>query len=292
MGGDLGQLNGLPVSIIIRTTLQELESRAGVGVTGGGTIVPIADVLRLAAHANLFLAVFDKATGSALELFRTKRVASPAQRIMLIGRDGGCTKPGCTVGPYGCQVHHAAAEWADDGQTNVDDMGLACGPDNRIVDNNGGWTTQMNDHHDVEWLPPPHLDTNQTRINHYHRPETLLHPPDDEPADTPEPTPPQANPDPHRAPQPFDAWGDRTADGTVHAVDAVPGDGAAEPLSVEPLTVQPTQGNEDSDPEPLDPWADVGTRALIGDQSRPDPLFDPWASDDTAEPGGPEPNTG
>ncbi len=36
-GGELGQLNGLPVSIIVRTTLQDLESHAGgVGTTGGG----------------------------------------------------------------------------------------------------------------------------------------------------------------------------------------------------------------------------------------------------------------
>ena len=62
---------------------------------------------------------------------------------MLIAGQGGCTKPGCTVGPYGCQVHHATADWADDGNTNVDEMGLACGPDNRMVDKNGGWTTRM-----------------------------------------------------------------------------------------------------------------------------------------------------
>ncbi len=92
--GELGQHNGLPTSIIIRTTLQDLESRAGVGVSGGGTVIPISDVIRMAAHANHYLAVFDKATGSALDLFRARRVASPAQRIMLIARDGGCTKPG------------------------------------------------------------------------------------------------------------------------------------------------------------------------------------------------------
>ena len=131
--GELGQHNGLPTSIIIRTTLQDLESRAGVGVTGGGTVIPISDVIRLAAHANHYLAVFDRATGSALDLFRARRVASPAQRIMLIARDGGCTKPGCTVPAYGSQVHHAARDWADDGQTNVDELGLACGPDNRMV---------------------------------------------------------------------------------------------------------------------------------------------------------------
>jgi len=137
MSGELGQLNGLPTSIIIRTTLQDLESRAGVGVTGGGTIMPISDVIRLAAHANHYLADLDKATGSALDLFRARRVASPAQRIMLIARDGGCTKPCCTVPAYGSQVHHAARDWADDGNTNVDELGLACGPDNRTVGPDG-----------------------------------------------------------------------------------------------------------------------------------------------------------
>jgi hypothetical protein len=177
MSGQLGQHNGLPVSIITRTTLQDLESRAGIGVTAGGTIIPIRDVIRMAAHAHHYLAVFDKATGSALDLFRARRIASPAQRIMLIARDGGCTKPGCTVPAYGCQVHHAVADWADNGNTNTDELGLACGPDNRLVEPDG-WTTTINAHNEAEWIPPPQLDTGQTRVNYYHRPERLLHPPD------------------------------------------------------------------------------------------------------------------
>ena len=62
MSGDLGHLNGLPVGVIIRTTLQDLESRAGIGVTGGGSKIPIADVIKMAAHANHHLAIFDGAT--------------------------------------------------------------------------------------------------------------------------------------------------------------------------------------------------------------------------------------
>jgi hypothetical protein len=178
MGPDVGRLNGLPVSIIIRTTVQDLESRAGVGVSGGGTVVPIWEVVRMGGHANHFLAVIDGASGSALALFRSRRVASAGQRVMLIARDGGCTKPCCTVGAYGSQVHHAVADWGDGGLTNVDEMALACGADNRLV-GDGGWSTRMNEHHEAEWIPPPHLDTGQTRINHYHRPETLVRPPDD-----------------------------------------------------------------------------------------------------------------
>jgi hypothetical protein len=194
--GELGQHNGLATSIIVRTTLQDLEHRAGIGVSGGGTVIPISDVIAMAAHATHYLAVFDKATGSALDLFRSRRVASAAQRIMLIARDGGCTKPGCTVPAYGTQVHHAARDWAHGGQTNINELGLACPPDNRLVEP-GGWTTRINDDNDVEWIPPEHLDTGQARVNDYHRPEQLFRPPedDDQPgrADTHEPGGPEPN---------------------------------------------------------------------------------------------------
>ena len=75
-------------------------------------------------------------------------------------------------------MHRALRDWADGGNTNINEMTLACGPDNRLVDNDGGWTTTINTRGDVEWTPPPDLDTGQTRINCYHRPELLLRPPD------------------------------------------------------------------------------------------------------------------
>ena len=79
--GELGQHNGLPASIIVTTTLRELETAAGRGLTGGGTLLPMSDVIRLASHAHHYLAIFDK--GRALALYHTKRLASPAQRIVL-----------------------------------------------------------------------------------------------------------------------------------------------------------------------------------------------------------------
>src|SRR6202035_5574533 len=69
--GDLGQHNGLPASIIVTTTLQELEAGAGKALTGGGTLLPMSDVIRLAGHAHHYLAIFDK--GKALALYHTKR---------------------------------------------------------------------------------------------------------------------------------------------------------------------------------------------------------------------------
>jgi Domain of unknown function (DUF222) len=57
--GDLGRHNGLPVSIVVTTTLQDLEAAAGKGLTAGGTLVPMSDVIRWAGHAHHYLAIFD-----------------------------------------------------------------------------------------------------------------------------------------------------------------------------------------------------------------------------------------
>jgi hypothetical protein len=73
--------------IIVTTNLKDLESAAGKGLTGGGTLLPMSDVIRLARHSHHYLAIFDK--GRALALYHTKRLASPGQRIVLYANE--CT---------------------------------------------------------------------------------------------------------------------------------------------------------------------------------------------------------
>ncbi len=94
--GELGQHNGLPVSIVVTTTLKELQAAAGKAVTGGGSSLPMSDLIRMASHANHYLAIFDD--GKALALYHTRRLASPAQRIVLYAKDRGCTKPARSPG--------------------------------------------------------------------------------------------------------------------------------------------------------------------------------------------------
>jgi len=170
--GQLGSHNGLPCTVIVSTTLTELESGTGHGVTGGGTLLPMSDVIRMASHAHHCLTIFEDHTGRPLYLGRTKRLASPDQRIVLHAKDRGCTFPGCTVPGYQCQVHHVT-DWANGGHTNIDAETLACGPHNRLV-KPGGWKTRKHKNGTTEWIPPPHLDTNQARVNNYHHPERLL----------------------------------------------------------------------------------------------------------------------
>ena len=303
MSGELGQLNGLPVSIIIRTTLQDLESRAGVGVTGGGTIMPITDVIRLAAHANHYLAVFDQATGSALDLFRAKRVASPAQRIMLIGREGGCTKPCCTRR----RLRQPRSitwwpDWVDGGKTNVDELGLACGPDNRMVDRTAGGppastpAARSNGPHPHTWTPAKPGSTTTTDPN-----DSCTHPTTN-PNPTRRGTPP---PEPIgdggcREPQPLDPVGDDDAD--------QPGGPTDEPDTGELPTARtdrgwrlprtgtvPPRGDDDAD-QPDEPEP---TTTTLANPHRPNRSgiaaaanrnrSTPWGTIDADEPGGPAP---
>ncbi len=174
--GELGQHNGLPATIIVSTTLQELESAAGTAVTGGGTRLPMSDVIRMARHAHHYLAIFDK--GQALALYHTKRLASPGQRIVLYAKDRGCTRPGCDVPGYWSEVHHVE-EWTSTRCTDVNTLTLACGSDHPLV-KPGCWVTRKRKDGTTEWIPPPHLDYGQPRTNTFHHPERLLAGGDDE----------------------------------------------------------------------------------------------------------------
>jgi hypothetical protein len=72
---------------------------------------------------------------------------------------------------------------ADDGPTDIDKLTLACGPDNRMVEQ-GGWITRKRKDGRIEWIPPPHRDwghlplagDGQARVNKYHHPEEFLVP--------------------------------------------------------------------------------------------------------------------
>jgi uncharacterized protein DUF222 len=167
----LGMHNGLPVTVVVSTTLQELTAGAGQGVTGGGTVLPMRDLIRMASHAYHYLAVFDEHEDRPLYLARSRRIASADQRLVLYAKDRGCTAPGCNVPAYWTEVHHDD-EWARGGLTNIDKLTLACKPDHKLVDK--GWRTIKLVNGRTQWIPPPHLEHGQARTNDYHHPERFL----------------------------------------------------------------------------------------------------------------------
>ena len=167
----LGRHNGLPVTVIVSTTLQELSAAAGQAVTGGGTVLPMRDLIRMASRAYHYLAVFDEHQNRPLYLGRARRIASADQRLVLHAKDRGCTAPGCNVPAYWTEVHHMD-DWARGGRTDIDRLTLACKPDHTMVDK--GWRTIKVGSGDTQWIPPPHLDHGRPTTNDYHHPERIF----------------------------------------------------------------------------------------------------------------------
>jgi hypothetical protein len=172
----LGVHNGLPVTVIVSTTLKELTSGAGQAVTGGGTLLPMRDLIRMASHAYHYLAVFDDHQSRPLYLGRSRRIATPDQRVVLYAKDRGCTFPGCDAPGYVSEVHHVD-EWAAGGLTNIDLLTFGCHPHHKLHEK--GWRTRKLANGETEWIPPPHVQI-PSGTNDFHHPERYL--PDDDAA--------------------------------------------------------------------------------------------------------------
>ncbi|AVL99525.1 HNH endonuclease [Gordonia iterans] len=121
----------IPSQVVVTVTDEDLARQAGIGWTATGTRIPVTDLVQFAADTVPYLAVFSKATGQILYLGRASRFATAAQRLALFARDRGCTAPGCTVPFIRTQAHHMP-DWSDDGVTDIDRLGGACGRHNRM----------------------------------------------------------------------------------------------------------------------------------------------------------------
>ena len=177
--GGLGTQRGHPVTVIARTTLAELNKAAHAvadpdipmpapASTGGDTALPMRDLIRMAAGAIHYLAVFDDHSDRPLYLGRQKRIATTDQRIICYSRDGGCTRPKCRAPGYHSEVHHAT-DWAAGGATDADMLYFACGPDHKLV-SEGYWRTEVSDSGRLAWTD----GTGPPEINHAHHPNELL----------------------------------------------------------------------------------------------------------------------
>jgi hypothetical protein len=71
--------------------------------------------------------------GRPLNLGRSQRLFSAAQRIALAARDGGCLIPGCDRPPSWCEAHHIDEWEKHSGRTDVDAGVLLCRHHHRWV---------------------------------------------------------------------------------------------------------------------------------------------------------------
>jgi Domain of unknown function (DUF222)/HNH endonuclease len=92
---------------------------------------------QLRAAATRLPATLGGAPTQPLEVGRTSRVVTAAQRAALVVRDGGCAVPGCDRPPAWCEAHHLV-HWLHGGPTDLQNLALVCRAHHRAV-HEGGW---------------------------------------------------------------------------------------------------------------------------------------------------------
>lgn len=99
-----------------------------------GTISPEA-ARRLACDAGVSRVIVGPKS-EPLDVGRTMRTVSAAQRRALTVRDGRCRFPGCDRPPPWCDGHHVK-HWADGGETKLDNLVLLCRRHHSLVHEGG-----------------------------------------------------------------------------------------------------------------------------------------------------------
>lgn len=161
--GDTPDTGGVPATVIVTITVDDLVDRLGYGRTADGTLIPTATVLQLADQADIIPTVLN-AAGAVLSLGRTRRIATAAQSLALYARDSGCSFPGCGHPPQHCERHHVVG-WIDGGLTDLNNLTLLC-----VYHHHNfwarGWTCRINTDGLPEWTPPAWMTRNpQPMIN-------------------------------------------------------------------------------------------------------------------------------
>ena len=110
----------------LMVTIDHDRLRDGLGIALiGDTPITAAQARRLACTAHLLPAVLGGAS-EILDLGRTRRLFTPAQRKAMAIRDRTCRAQGCEIPAAWCEAHHAAAPWAAAGRTDLADVLLLC----------------------------------------------------------------------------------------------------------------------------------------------------------------------
>ena len=113
-----------------------------MGTSGAPSFLHPMSVARIACDAQL-TAVILNGDGVVVNLGRTQRLFSPAQRRLLALRDGGCRFPGCDRPPTHTDAHHVVP-WTSGGATDVPNAILLCRHHHRAV-HEGGWQIDIGD---------------------------------------------------------------------------------------------------------------------------------------------------
>jgi hypothetical protein len=128
-------------------------------IEGCGVPVSFETVQRIACAGGTIPIRFDD-NGQILDLGREQRLFTPAQKIAISARDGGCMWTGCDSPPGSTETHHIDQWDRDHGNTDVA-LGILLCRHHHLLLHNNHWNIILKD--GSYWLiPPPDIDPAQT----------------------------------------------------------------------------------------------------------------------------------
>jgi hypothetical protein len=129
--------------VVVHVDLETLTnglSASSTHRTAFGADLPVETIRRIACDANIIPLVLNGA-GMPLDIGRSQRLASAAQRRALEATHDTCAVDGCAVAFHACQIHHIEY-WEHGGPTDLDNMVPLCSRHHHAA-HEGGWTLKL-----------------------------------------------------------------------------------------------------------------------------------------------------
>jgi hypothetical protein len=158
---------GLKPQLYLSLTQDDLDRRGRDGTVDApySGQVPLALFAEELCGAEVTEVLVDS-NGSILDVGRTQRLFTFAQRKILVTRDMGCAFPDCMAPPQWTEAHHIIP-WQNGGATSVDNGVLCCSLHHHYL-HDRGWTVRLDG--GTAWFTPPWSEdmTGRERRNTYH----------------------------------------------------------------------------------------------------------------------------
>jgi len=122
---------GVSATVVVTMGLGTLMGGIAAASLDTGARISPGESRRLACEAGIIPAVL-AGKSEVLDLGRTRRFHTKAQRIAIAQRDRGCTAEGCDLPPSACHVHHDQP-WSHGGPTDVQTGRLLCHRHHRVI---------------------------------------------------------------------------------------------------------------------------------------------------------------
>ena len=124
-GRDVPDLSsGAGPIVVVTMTLATLRGGLAAATLDTGDRITAHTARRLACEAGIIPVVLG-GKRKVLDVGRRQRLFTPAQRIALLVRDGGCTAQGCRTAAWFCHAHHDQP-WSHGGPTDLANGRLLC----------------------------------------------------------------------------------------------------------------------------------------------------------------------